>query len=74
MFCQKKYFQKLIEKMQRDFLSKNDEKWNTLPKAYNEIDNLRSKYEDENDAERLKLLEELNNFLMQIEKIYQMRS
>ena len=37
-------------------------------KAYNEIDNLRSKYEDENDAERLKLLEELNNFLMQIEK------
>ena len=46
-------------------LSKNDEKWNTLPKAYNEIDNLRSKYEDENDAERLKLLEELNNFLMQ---------
>ena len=32
------------------------------------IDNLRSKYEDENDAERLKLLEELNNFLMQIEK------
>ena len=28
---------------------------NTLPKAYNEIDNLRSKYEDENDAERLKL-------------------
>ena len=37
-------------------------------KNNNEIDNLRSKYEDENDAERLKLLEELNNFLMQIEK------
>ena len=68
MFCQKKYFQKLTEKNAKRLLSKNDEKWNTLPKAYNEIDNLRSKYEDENDAERLKLLEELNNFLMQIEK------
>ena len=34
----------------------------------NEIDNLRSKYDDENDVESLKLLEELNNFLMQIEK------
>ena len=63
-----KIFSEINRKNAKRLLSKNDEKWNTLPKAYNEIDNLRSKYEDENDAERLKLLEELNNFLMQIEK------
>ena len=64
----KEIFSEINRKNAKRLLSKNDEKWNTLPKAYNEIDNLRSKYEDENDAERLKLLEELNNFLMQIEK------
>ena len=68
MFCKKEIFSEINRKNAKELLSKNDEKWNTLPKAYNEIDNLRSKYEDENDAERLKLLEELNNFLIRIEK------
>ena len=55
----------------KQILSTNDEKWNTIPKAYNELDNLRAKYEEENDTERLAMMNDLNNFLEEIEKKYQ---
>ena len=52
-------------------LSTNDEKWNTIPKAYNELDTLRAKYEEDGDSERLALTNDINNFLEEIEKKYQ---
>ena len=52
-------------------LSTNDEKWNTIPKAYNELDSLRVKYEEEGDQERLAMTNDINNFLEEIEKKYQ---
>ena len=55
----------------KQILSTNDEKWNTIPKAYNELDNLRAKYEEENDTERLAMMNDLNKFLEEIEKKYQ---
>ena len=52
-------------------LSTNDEKWNTIPKAYNELDSLRAKYEEDGDEERLSITNDINNFLEEIEKKYQ---
>jgi exodeoxyribonuclease-1 len=55
----------------KQILSTNQEKWNTIPKAYSELDTLRVKYEEENDQERLAMMNDLNNFLEEIEKKYQ---
>ena len=52
-------------------LSTNDEKWNTIPKAYNELDTLRAKYEEAGDEERLGITNDINNYLEEIEKNYQ---
>ena len=53
-------------------LSTNDEKWNTIPRTYSEIDTLRNKFKDEND--KLKILEEINLYIEEIEKKYQKAS
>ena len=50
-------------------LSTNEEKWNTIPRTYSEIDTLRNKFKD--DKEKLKALDEINSFIEDIEKIYQ---
>ena len=39
-------------------------------KAYSELDTLRVKYEEENDQERLAMMNDLNLFLEEIEKKY----
>ena len=52
-------------------LSTNDEKWNTIPKAYNDLDSLRVKYEEEGDKDRLALTNDINTFLEEIEKKYE---
>ena len=53
-------------------LSTNEEKWNTIPRTYNEIDTLRNKFK-ENKA-KLKALEDINTYIMEIEKMYQKAS
>ena len=55
----------------KQIFSTNDEKWNTIPKAYKEIDDLRAQYEDENDKDTLNSLDNLNNLIEDIEKQYQ---
>jgi len=50
-------------------LSTNEEKWNTIPRTYNEIDTLRNKFKD--DEEKLEALENINSYIEEIEKIYQ---
>ncbi len=52
-------------------LSKKKEKWWTIPTLYTEIDTLREKYTNENDNEKLLLLDEFNEYAMSIEKKYE---
>ena len=51
-------------------LSENKEKWWTCKEFYNECDNLRDKYTNEKDDKKLKFLDEINDFVMSVEKKY----
>ena len=53
-------------------LSTNKEKWNTIPRTYAEIDTLRNKFKD--DKEKLELLDQINLYIEEIEKVYQKAS
>ena len=53
-------------------LSTNEEKWNTIPRTYNEIDTLRNKFKD--DSNKLKELDDINSFIEDMEKNYQKAS
>ncbi len=52
-------------------LSTGKEKWWTIATCFTEIDTLRDKYSDENDEEKLKFLDELNEHVMSIQKKYE---
>ena len=52
-------------------LSQNKEKWWTVSTCYSEIDTLRDRYSDENDNEKLKFLDELNEYVMSVQKKYE---
>ena len=52
-------------------LSEKKEKWWTIPTLYTEIDTLREKYTNENDNEKLGLLDEFNEYAMSIQKKYE---
>ena len=52
-------------------LSEKKEKWWTIPTLYIEIDTLREKYTNENDNEKLALLDEFNEYAMSIQKKYE---
>ena len=58
--------------MKRDIakriLSDKKEKWWTCKEFYFECDNLRDKFTNENDEKNLKFLDQLNNFVMSIER------
>ena len=51
-------------------LSKNSEKWNTIPKTYAEIDTLRVKFEKQGNKENLTFLEDINVYVEDLEKKY----
>jgi len=53
-------------------LSTSEERWNTIPRTYSEIDTLRNKFKD--DKEKLKALEDINLYIEEIEKVYQKAS
>ena len=53
-------------------LSTNQEKWNTIPRTYNEIDTLRNKFKD--DKDKLNALEDINSYIEEMEKMYQKAS
>ncbi|RZO48306.1 MAG: exodeoxyribonuclease I [Candidatus Pelagibacterales bacterium] len=53
-------------------LSTNKEKWNTIPRTYSEIDTLRNKFKD--DKDKLAMLNEINLFIEEMEKMYQKAS
>ena len=45
-------------------------KWNTIPRTYKEIDDLRAKFEKNKDTQKLKMLEEINAYVEELEKFY----
>ena len=51
-------------------MSEKKEKWWTCKEFYNECDNLRDKYTNEKDDKKLKFLDEINDFVMSVEKKY----
>ena len=65
----------ILKQVKRDIakriLSDKKEKWWTCKEFYFECDNLREKFSNENDEKNLKFLDQLNNFVMSIEKKYQ---
>mgnify|MGYP005990348357 CR=1 FL=1 len=61
----------LIHKdISKKLLSTNNEKWNTIPRVYSEIDTLREKFEREGQPEKLVILEEINAYVEELEKKY----
>ena len=52
-------------------LSNEKEKWWTCKEFYFECDNLRERYANENDQSKLEFLDQLNNFVMSIQKKYE---
>ena len=61
----------LIHKdISKNFLSTNNENWNTIPRTYSEIDTLRIKFERDNQPEKLKILDDINAYVEDLEKYY----
>ena len=52
-------------------LSNEKEKWWTCKEFYFECDNLREKYTNDKDEEKLKFLDEINEFVEGIQKKYE---
>ena len=64
-------YKNIKSEIARRILSKNKEKWQTIGMAYNEIDILRDQADNKDDEEELKKLDEINEFIMSIEKKYE---
>ncbi len=64
-------YKNIKSEIARRILSKNREKWQTIGMAYQEIDTLRDQASNRNDEEELKKLDEINEFIMSIEKKYE---
>ena len=48
----------------------DEKKWNTIPRTYKEIDDLRAKFEKSKETDKLKMLEEINVYVEELEKFY----
>ena len=62
----KEIFNNIHSSIANQVLSMNNEKWYTVPKAYKDSDDLKVKYENENNKEKL---EELRKFDLLIDEI-----
>ena len=67
----KEIYNEVKREIARRILSEKKEKWWTCKEFYFECDNLREKYSNENDYSKLKFLEELNEFVMSIQRKYE---
>ena len=68
----KEEFDSIHKEMASRILSTNEEKWNTIPRTYSEIDTLRNKFK--NDKDKLNALDEINLYIEEMEKMYQKAS
>ena len=64
-------YKSIRREIAKRILSERKEKLWTIPTLYNEIDTLREKYTNENDNEKLALLDEFNTYAMSIQKKYE---
>ncbi len=64
-------YKNIKSEIARRILSKNKEKWQTVNMAYTEIDYLRDQASNRDDEDELKKLDEINQFIMSIEKKYE---
>ena len=64
-------YKNIKREIARRILSKNKEKWQTVNMAYTEIDYLRDQASNRDDEEELKKLDDINEFIMSIEKKYE---
>jgi exodeoxyribonuclease-1 len=64
-------YKNIKSEIARRILSKNREKWQTVGMAYQEIDTLRDQASNRDDEEELKKLDEINEFIMSLEKKYE---
>ena len=67
----KEIYKEVKREIAKRILSEKKEKWWTCKEFYFECDNLREKYSTENDQSKLKFLDELNEFVMSIQKKYE---
>ncbi len=67
----KEIYTEVKREIAKRILSEKKEKWWTCKEFYFECDNLREKYSNENNEARLKFLDELNEFVMSIQKKYE---
>ena len=64
-------FKSIKRGIAKRILSERSEKWWTVATCFTEIDTLRDKYSNENDQAKLKFLDELNDYVMSIQKKYE---
>tara|TARA_Y100000590_G_scaffold427207_1_gene537086 strand:+ start:19 stop:1437 length:1419 start_codon:yes stop_codon:yes gene_type:complete len=62
-------YKSVHKEIAKRILSTNQEKWNTIPRTYLEIDTLRNKFKE--DKEKLKALDDINLYIEEMEKAYQ---
>ena len=67
---EKEDYKTIHKETAKKLLSTNNEKWNTIPRTYSEIDTLREKFEREEKPEKLVILDEINAYIEDLEKIY----
>ena len=70
-FKDEDFEKKIKSEIARRILSKNKEKWQTVNMAYNEIDYLRDQADKRDDKNELNKLDEINDFIISIEKKYE---
>ena len=56
--------------VKRVLSTSDDKKWNTIPRTYKEIDDLRAKFEKNKETKKLKMLEDINVYVEELEKVY----
>ena len=64
-------YNEIHRKIAEQILSTNNEKWNTIPKARNELVNKQVELEEKNDLERLDMMEDMHKMYDEIEKKYE---
>jgi exodeoxyribonuclease-1 len=66
----KSEYEIIHKEMSKNLLSTNNEKWNTIPRTYSEIDTLREKFEREGKPDKLPVLDEINAYVEELEEKY----
>ena len=67
----KNMLKEIQSEIAKRILSEKKEKWWTCKEFYFECDNLREKFTNEKNEEKLNFLDQLNNFVMSIQKKYE---